>query len=148
MANYNDVLGALREYRNELEQEVHLETEAHFTDGGMKSFSARGGVSAFTTPLSNVHATGAGIRLKGGKIMKDDYVLKVYVFDKLDLGTSVPALTKNFQGIEVDIEPLPIQLALAVKAARKKASAKKAASPRKPHPSKNTEAGTGLSLEA
>ena len=127
MANYNDVLGALREYRNELAQNVHEEVEANFSDGaGMRSFAARGGVSAFSTPLSNVHATGAGIRLRGGKIVKDDFVLKVYVFDKLDLGRSVPALTKNFQGIEIDVEHLPIQLALAV--ATKRASAKKAAS--------------------
>lgn len=124
MANYNDVLGALREYRNELEQSTTEEVEAQFTTGGtvMSSFAARGGVSAFSTPLANVHATGVGVRYQKGKMVKDDYVIKVYVFDKFDLGSNTPELTKGFQGIDVDVEPLPIQLALAT--AAKKAAAK------------------------
>jgi uncharacterized protein YwbE len=119
MAQYNDVLASLREYRNELEQQTQEEVEIKFTEGDttMSTFAARGGISAFATPLSNVHATGVGIRLKDGKIVKDDFVLKVYVFDKLELGNITPALTKSFQGIAVDVEPLPIQLALAVKKA-------------------------------
>lgn len=118
MANYNDVLGALREYRNELEQRTTEEVEAQFTAGGtvMSSFAARGGVSAFSTPLANVHATGVGVRYRKGKLVKDDFVLKVYVFDKFDLGNNTPELTKGFQGIAVDVEPLPIQLALATAA--------------------------------
>lgn len=129
MATYNDVLGALRAYRNELEQETHLEMEAHFTGrDGMRSFAARGAASAFATPLSNVHATGVGVRFRGGKLINDEFVLKVYVFDKTDMGDGTPALTRNFQGIDVDVEPLPVQLALAVRKAAKKAAPKKRAS--------------------
>lgn len=115
MASYNEVLAALREYRNELDERVQAEVEAQFEPGGadLNAFSARGGVSAFATPLSNVHASGVGIRVKGGKPVKDNFVLKVYVFDKLDLGAQTPAITRDFQGIEVDVEPLPIQLALS-----------------------------------
>lgn len=131
MASYNDVLGALREYRNELDQQTHDEIETTFTTGGgfTTAFTARGGVSAFSTPLSNVHATGVGIRVKNGKVLENEFVLKVYVFDKIDLGAGTPALTKHFQGIEVDVEPLSIQLALAVTAAKKAAPKKRA--PRK-----------------
>lgn len=115
MANYNEVLGVLREYRNELEQQAHVEVNNLFTEGApmMSPFAARGGVSAFATPLSNVHATGVGIRVRNGRVVEGDFVLKVYVFDKFDLGNNTPELTKSFQGIDVDVEPLPIQLALA-----------------------------------
>ncbi len=115
MASYNEVLAALREYRNELEERVQTEIESQFEEGStiLNAFSARGGVSAFATPLSNVHASGVGIRIRGGKPVKDNFVLKVYVFDKLDLGANTPAITRSFQGIEVDVEPLPIQLALS-----------------------------------
>ena len=115
MAAYNDVLGVLREYRNELEQTTQEEIESQFTDGGgmMTPFAARGGVSAFSTPLSNVHATGVGIRIRNGKVIEGEFVIKVYVFDKLELGDNTPELTKSYQGINIDIEHLPIQRALA-----------------------------------
>ena len=128
MANYNEVLGALRAYRNELEQQVQEEVGERLTKGlaTMSAFASRGGVSAFSTPLSNVHATGVGIRIRDGKIVADKFVLKVYVFDKLKLNENTPTITKSFQGIEVDVEPLPIQMALAVKNASSKAETKKA----------------------
>jgi hypothetical protein len=121
MASYGDVLAALRDYRNVLEQETQQEVEAHFATGGtgMSALAARGGVSAFATPLSNVHATGVGVRMRGGRIKSDDFVIKVYVFDKMSLGAATPELTKNYEGVEVDVETLPIQLALgATRASR------------------------------
>lgn len=39
-------------------------------------------------------------------------MIKVYVFDKMELGDRTPALMRSFNGVEVDVEPLPIQLAL------------------------------------
>jgi len=94
MAEYGEVLSVLKDFRNTLEEETQQEVDAQFTGGmmAMSAFTARGGVSAFSTPLSNVHATGVGIRVRGGKVVPDEFVLKVYVFDKADLGTATPAL--------------------------------------------------------
>jgi len=121
MARYGDVLSVLKDFRNDLEQQTHEEVEAQFSGGmvAMSAFAARGGVSAFSTPLSNVHATGVGIRVRNGKVVPDEFVLKVYVFDKADLGADTPALMKAYEGVEVDVEPLPIQQALAKTAAAK-----------------------------
>ena len=117
MASYGDVLAALRDYRNELEAQTQVDVEAQFASPGggmMNAFAATGG-SPFTTPLSNVHATGVGVRVKGGKPQPNEFVIKVYVYDKIDLGAATPALTKDdYQGVAIDVEPLPIQLALAV----------------------------------
>jgi hypothetical protein len=121
MAKYGDVLSVLKDFRNDLEQQTHEEVEAQFSGGmvAMSAFAARGGVSAFSTPLSNVHATGVGIRVRKGKVVPDEFVLKVYVFDKADLGDQTPALMKAYEGVEVDVETLPIQQALARTAATK-----------------------------
>jgi hypothetical protein len=45
-------------------------------------FAARGAFGAIASPLGNVHATGMGVRLHGGKAVAGDFVLKVFVFDK------------------------------------------------------------------
>ena len=115
MANYGDVLAALRDFRNDLEQQTQEEVEAQFGTGGetMRAFAAFEGTAAFSTPLANVHATGVGIRLRQGQVMPDEFVLKVYVFHKLPLGDQTPALTRAYNNVEVDVEPLPIQMALA-----------------------------------
>ena len=63
-------------------------------------------------------------------MVPDEFVLKVYVFDKLPLGEQTPSLTTNYQGVEVDVEPLPIQMALA---ARKRARAEAVLGPREQH---------------
>ena len=118
MASYGDVLAALRDYRIELELSAQQEQESQLTTGmtTITSFAARGGVSAFATPLNNVHATGVGVRVRKNTVMPDDFVIKVYVFDKLteELGIE---LMKQFRGVEIDVEPLPIQLALATRTA-------------------------------
>jgi hypothetical protein len=130
MASYGDVLSVMKDFRNDLEQQIQEEAEAQFSGGvvAMSAFEARGGVSAFSTPLSNVHATGVGVRVRKGQVMPDEFVIKVYVFDKQDLGVMTPALTANsYNGVEIDVEALPIQLALASRkktAAARKTSAK------------------------
>lgn len=133
MAGYGEVLSVIKDFRNDLEQQTQQEAEALFTSDGVtaSAFAARGGVSAFSTPLSNVHATGVGVRMRNGQIVPDDFVIKVYVFDKQELGELTPEITKaSYNGVEVDVEPLPIQLALATPkravAARKTASRKTA----------------------
>jgi hypothetical protein len=76
-------------------------------------------MSAFRTPLSNIHATGVGVRVRDGEVQPDEYVLKVYVFEKTDLGDETPSLTREFNDVEVDVEHLPIQMALVRRATRR-----------------------------
>lgn len=111
MASYKDILGVLGEFRTELQQSVQNDI-ASIQLEGISSFATRGAFSAFSTPLTNVHATGVGIRVRQGEIVPDDFVIKVYVYDKLDLGDATPALTRSFQDVEVDVEHLPVQMAL------------------------------------
>jgi hypothetical protein len=128
MASYGDVLATLKDYRVELEHSAQREAESQFTAGGagMAAFAARGGVSAFATPLNNVHATGVGVRVRQNKVVPGDFVIKLYVFDKAPMQTPA-ALTREFKGVEVDVEPLPIQLALLRRRARRTAAAAQAA---------------------
>ncbi|MEA2329114.1 MAG: hypothetical protein QOE68_4073 [Thermoanaerobaculia bacterium] len=122
MAKYGDVLAALGDYRNELHTQTHEELSAQFASASASkkatatAFSAQGGVSAFATSLTNVHATGVGIRVRKGKVQQGEFVIKVFVFDKQDLGAATPEVTKSYNGVEVDVEHLPIQSALAAAA--------------------------------
>ncbi len=66
-------------------------------------------------PLHNIHATGVGIRRQGGQWIRDEFVIKVYVFHK---GDNIPTehlglLAGSFQGVGIDVEELPILSALA-----------------------------------
>lgn len=126
MASYGEALSVIKDFRNDLEEQTQDEVEVRSRGDAvaMSAFAARGGVSAFSTPLSNVHATGVGIRLRDGKVVPGEFVIKVYVFDKQDLGDETPAITKGkYNGVEIDVEPLPIQQALR---ARKSATTRKA----------------------
>src|SRR5262249_10852453 len=119
MASFADAFSALDEYRSALLNEQHNEDPLAAT-----AFAARGAFAAFATTLRNVHATGVGVRVRQGKIIEDDFVLKVYVFDKQDLGPSTPSITRGeFQGIGIDVEHLPVQHALASKGGAAKALA-------------------------
>lgn len=110
MASFAEAFAALDEYRMAL---LDAQQNEDFSVA-QAAFSARGGFSAFSTPLNNVHATGVGIRLRAGKIVENDFVIKVYVFDKQTLGKRTPKITEDdFQGIGIDVEHLPIQQALA-----------------------------------
>ncbi len=124
MASFSDAFAALDDYRVAL-MGAQQDEGAGATAAAMAgAFAARGALTAFTTPLSNVHATGVGIRVKGGKILEKEFVLKVYVFDKQDLGSRTPKLTQGaFQGVEIDVEHLPIQQALAKRRATTSAQA-------------------------
>ena len=118
MAKLGDVYAALPGYRAALHQsrfDISLTAGA-----GTTPF--RGAFSAFATPLSNVHATGIGIRVKNGKIQDENYVIKLYVFEKIDLGTDVPEIARQFEGVPVDVEHLPVQMALQRKRTRQPAA--------------------------
>src|SRR3954465_11148926 len=123
MTSFGDILSVLKDYRNSLAQQTQEEVARTFGEGGegMSAFAARGGVSAFSTPLTNVHATGVGVRVREGRIVPDEFVLKAYVFDKVPMGDRTPSLTPRYKdiafGVETlpaaDVEPPPFHLALA-----------------------------------
>jgi hypothetical protein len=122
MARFEDVLGTLGHYRVALQTAIFADVERQgqisadmpVAEARPMLALSRGGASPATaTPLTNVHATGAGIRVRGGKVVPGDFVLKVYVFEKLDLGDATPDLTRHFEGVDIDVEPLPVQLAAA-----------------------------------
>jgi hypothetical protein len=95
-------------FRNDLMQRQQLEPL-----GGRTPFVARGAFAAFASPLSNVHATGVGIRQRGGRYFPDEYVLKVFVFDKVEPEALGEEPMREYQGIPVDVEQLPVQLVRA-----------------------------------
>ncbi|PSL79708.1 hypothetical protein C7T35_36290 [Variovorax sp. WS11] len=82
------------------------------------AFRAQAG-EASADPLTHVHATGVGIRGDG------EFVVKVYMFDvpSVQSAASVPVLSKPMQGVSVDVEHLPIQVAFDRAAARKSVAA-------------------------
>jgi hypothetical protein len=107
MATYAECLVALPSFRNELLRDTSLSA------GGPAlpfTFSPHGAFSAFARPLTNVHATGVGIRQRQGKYVRGEHVIKVFVFDKVQ--GEVPGVPPSYdQGrIPVDIEQLPVQV--------------------------------------
>ena len=105
MATLGEVYEVLGAYR------VELQKTATATPGIMaaSTTAGEGPFTAFRTPVSNVHATGVGIRVRQGKIVPDEFVLKV--FEKSS-GIE-PPLGKKFEGVDIDVERLPVQLAFA-----------------------------------
>jgi hypothetical protein len=126
MASYEETLRALNPFRVELQtmafHEIQQQPRRPDTTVAevqpLSAFSASGVPHAFATPLTNVHATGVGVRVREGKVLPKEFVIKVYVFQKLDLRTKTPDIMKKFGGIDVDVEPLPVQLAAARKSRR------------------------------
>ena len=109
MSTYLEVLEALDDYRLALFNEQQNEDIA----AASAAFSAQGALSAFATALTNVHATGVGVRVRGGEIVPNEFTIKVFVYEKLDLGSDTPSITsQQFQGVDIDVQHLPIQQAL------------------------------------
>lgn len=104
MAKYKDVLGALRDYRNDLEQGMHMQSVKFFENDNF-----------FAAPSPTIHATGVGIRIKEGKVLKDDFVLKVFIFEDSDWPEALRNLNKRYKGIDIDIQKLPVQNAYGKK---------------------------------
>jgi hypothetical protein len=105
MPKYAEVLVALPGFRNDLMQRQQLEAP-----GVRSAMIARGAFAAFASPLSNVHATGAGIRQRRGSYDSEEVVLKVFVFDKVDARALGEKPEKSWQGIPIDYEHLPVQM--------------------------------------
>src|SRR5829696_4261841 len=109
MATLGEVYAALADYRAELQQQrFHAgayDTAMLAESAGVSAQAAAAPLAAFSSPLTNVHATGVGVRVRGGAVVPDEFVIKVYVFNKVDLGAATPDLTRQFGSIPVDVEP-------------------------------------------
>lgn len=113
MSSYGEVLAVLDAYRADLYTEMADELDSSGSGQPLAAFAARGAASAFAGPLTNVHATGVGLRSRNGVTVPTEHVIKVYVFDKQSLGAATPSITsKRYRGVDVDVEALPIQRAL------------------------------------
>ena len=115
MATFGDALEALEEFRAEL---VNLQMNATVPQAQAMAFRASAG-SAGDPPLANVHATGVGVRDDG------QFVVKVYMFDAESVRSAgtVSLFSAPLQGVNVDVEHLPVQVAFDRGPARKTVAA-------------------------
>ena len=111
MATFGDALAALEDFRANL---VDEQMNAAIPEAHAMAFRATAG-AAGESVLRNVHATGVGVRGNTDKPGPLDFVIKVYVFDKADVHNAVadPFLSKPLQGVDIDVEHLPVQVAFA-----------------------------------
>jgi hypothetical protein len=110
MATFGEALAALEDFRTNLvDEQMNAIPAAH-----AMAFRAAAGVAG-ESPLRNVHATGVGVRGNDDPPGPHDFVIKVYVFDKADVQNAAaePLLSTPLQGVEIDVEHLPIQVAFA-----------------------------------
>jgi hypothetical protein len=103
MASYADCLAALPAFRNEV---LLPQMDEQETAG---AFAARGAFSALASPAANIHATGVGIRKRAGTYVPEENVIKLYVFHKLGPGDPGAPEVRDFEGVPVDVEELPVQ---------------------------------------
>ncbi len=111
MATFGEALAALEDFRTNLTSE---QMNAPRPEAQAMAFRASAG-TAGETPFRNVHATGVGVRGSADTHGPDDFVIKVYMFDKEDIqgATAEPLLSNALQGVEIDVEHLPVQVAFA-----------------------------------
>jgi hypothetical protein len=111
MATLGEALAALEDFRADL---IDEQMNAATPEAQAMAFRAVAG-AAGESPLRNVHATGVGVRGDVDNPGAQDFVIKVYVFDKADVQTAAgePILSRPLQGVQVDVEHLPIQVAFA-----------------------------------
>jgi hypothetical protein len=127
MATFGDALAALESFRADLVEE---QMTAAIPEGHAMAFRATGGAGA-GSPVRNVHATGVGVWGNKDNPGPTDFVIKVYVFDEADVqpATSEPFFRRAGQGVEVDVEHLPIQVAFEMKSRRLTATRPQAGTP-------------------
>ena len=127
MATFGDALAALEDFRTNL---VDEQMNAAIPEGHALAFRAGAG-AAGESALRNVHATGVGVRGNVDKPGPRDFVIKVYVFDKADVhgATAEPFLSRPVQGVEIDVEHLPVQVAFAKRKSAKGAKPLAAGNP-------------------
>jgi hypothetical protein len=107
MPTYAETVAALPEFRNHVIRGKHLQ-QLYPNADPVAASHIRGAYKAFPSLENNIHATGIGIRQRGGKYHRGEIVLKLFVFDKLGSEVDLTDL-REFQGIPVDVENLPIQ---------------------------------------
>jgi hypothetical protein len=141
MSAFGDVLAAIDDFRSAVFTAKHAEG-ARLTQG-ILNLNLRGMLGESISPLQNIHAIGAGIRFTAGQAIRAEFVIKVYVFQKLEgLGALIPRLLSGaFQGIDIDIEELPVLDPRA-----KKAAAPRATTPKQHQASKRPVIG-GLEIQ-
>ncbi|WP_077001050.1 hypothetical protein [Variovorax sp. KK3] len=115
MATFGEALEALEEFRADL---VQAQMSVAVPQAQAMAFSAMAGEAA-AGPLAHVHATGVGIRDDG------QFVVKVYMFDapSVQSASTVPVLSDARQGVAIDVEHLPVQVAFDRRASRKSVAA-------------------------
>ena len=109
MSTLGDVFSAIEDFRAALFMDQNSEDSS--LSAAAASAGLRGILGGLVSPLQNVHATGVGIRMRKEELFPSEFVIKVYVFQKLQ-GLSkqlIPRiLRKPFQNVEIDIEELPV----------------------------------------
>jgi hypothetical protein len=113
MSDYGDILRVLGRFRADLKLAQDNLTKGEIQ--AAKKFGIRTPHHLMAHPLLNVHATGVGVRRKRGTLLKGEYVIKVYVYDKVK---GIPRallgpIGSTYQGVGVDVESLPIKQELA-----------------------------------
>jgi hypothetical protein len=116
MATFEQALRALPGFRNDLLRRRQAERGAGELAFG---FQTQGAFGAMATPLANVHATGVGLRSKGGAYDPTDTVIKVFVFDKVQAAVGAIPSTTEEGGVGVDVEYMPIQVVRARRGGQK-----------------------------
>ena len=81
MAKFGEALAVLDDFRSNL---ISEQMNAPRPEAQAMAFRASAGVAG-ETPFRNVHATGVGVRVNTDKPGPDDFVIKVYMFDKADI---------------------------------------------------------------
>lgn len=120
MATFGEALAALEDFRADL---VHEQMNAPVPEAQAMAFRASAG-AAGDIPLRNVHATGVGVRGGQGQPGPGDFVIKVYVFDEAAVQAAAQSfLSGEYQGVEIDVEQLPVQVAFGKVKGRKPAAA-------------------------
>ncbi len=119
MSSLNEVLSAIGDFRAQMFTEQSSAQSA--LTASAASIGLRGMVGQLVSPLANIHATGIGVRIRKGKLLPREFVLKVYVFTKKEGIESQlpPILARPFQGVEIDVEEMPVQQIRAGRATTK-----------------------------
>lgn len=109
MATFGEALEALETFRTDL---VDKQLNAAIPEAHALAFRAAAGAVG-ESAVRNIHATGVGVRGHVEKPGPHDFVIKVYVFDNADVHNAAedPFLSKPLQGVDIDVEHLPVQIA-------------------------------------
>jgi hypothetical protein len=108
MSSLSDVMGALPDFRASLLTAQYSLTQKQLQSASKFGIRSLGRIDVH--PLRNVHATGIGVRRKRGKLQPKDFAIKVFVFHKVKpiAKSYLGPLHKQFGGIDIDVEELPV----------------------------------------